>query len=241
MGKSPDRRVAALLAAGLLAGSGAAAASAGASEWDSQDEGPAPPAEPTAGDEVGGQDEETPLPVVVQPLPDEPPPTAPAPEVAPLTVDGPDSPVPEAQEAPPVEPLAVQPLSAPVPALPGPGDVQALDGPLLVEDLRRRSSVPALVLEGVHAQAGRALPRQVQRQAAVKVLEQVATAVRPGQRAYVVRRGDSLWSIAAARLGARATSADVAREVSRLWGLNRARIGTGDPDVLPVGVRLRLR
>src|SRR3954452_15094156 len=184
MGTSRDRRVAALLAAGLLAGSGAAAASA--SEWDSQDEGPAAPAEPTSGDEVGGPGEETPLPVVVQPLPDEPPPTAPAP-VAPLTVDGPDAPVPEAQEAPPVEasPVAAPPdqaPSAPAPVSPAPVDREVVGGPLLVEELRARVSVPALVLEGVHKQ----VPRGATSHSTVSVVASVPDTA-PADVATVVR------------------------------------------------------
>jgi nucleoid-associated protein YgaU len=68
-----------------------------------------------------------------------------------------------------------------------------------------------------------------------------AAAITRRMRFHVVRRGESLWSIASARLGRGASSAAVAGEVARLWALNRARIATGDPDLLPVGVRLRLR
>jgi hypothetical protein len=53
--------------------------------------------------------------------------------------------------------------------------------------------------------------------------------------------GESLWSIATDVLGAGATPAQVAREVHRLWKLNRDRIGSGDPDLLAVGTRLALR
>ena len=60
-------------------------------------------------------------------------------------------------------------------------------------------------------------------------------------RVYVVREGDSLWSIAADRLGDDASVAAIAREVDRLWELNRERIATGDPDLLRVGTRLVLR
>jgi nucleoid-associated protein YgaU len=60
-------------------------------------------------------------------------------------------------------------------------------------------------------------------------------------RSHVVRPGESLWSIAAARLGPEASAGAIAREVRRLWKLNRARIGAGDPSVLPIGVHLRLR
>lgn len=38
-----------------------------------------------------------------------------------------------------------------------------------------------------------------------------------------------------------AGNAKIAQEVQRLWRLNASRIGTGDPDLLPVGIVLRLR
>jgi LysM domain len=60
-------------------------------------------------------------------------------------------------------------------------------------------------------------------------------------RSHVVEAGESLWSIARRLLGPDASPAQVAREVDRLWELNRERIGTGDPDLLMVGVTLRLR
>jgi hypothetical protein len=47
--------------------------------------------------------------------------------------------------------------------------------------------------------------------------------------------------IATDMLGHDATTAQVAREVHRLWSLNRKRIATGDPDLLPVGTTLVLR
>jgi nucleoid-associated protein YgaU len=57
---------------------------------------------------------------------------------------------------------------------------------------------------------------------------------------YRVRPGDSLWRIAARHLGPDATVATTAREVARLWTLNRERIGTGDPDLIYPGQLLRL-
>jgi nucleoid-associated protein YgaU len=60
-------------------------------------------------------------------------------------------------------------------------------------------------------------------------------------RSHVVEAGESLWSIARRLLGPDASPAQVAREVDRLWELNKERIGTGDPDLLMVGVTLRLR
>lgn len=64
---------------------------------------------------------------------------------------------------------------------------------------------------------------------------------RPGDRTHTVFAGESLWAIATDLLGREATPAAVAREVHRLWQLNRDRIATGDPDLLIVGTRLLLR
>jgi nucleoid-associated protein YgaU len=60
-----------------------------------------------------------------------------------------------------------------------------------------------------------------------------------GQR-YTVRAGDSLWSIARRLLGPGASAGRIAREVNRLWGLNRDRIGTGSPSLIHVGTVLKL-
>ena len=62
-----------------------------------------------------------------------------------------------------------------------------------------------------------------------------------GGRFHVVQRGESLWSIATDRLGERAGAVQIAREVDRLWQLNEDRIGSGGPDLLYAGTRLRLR
>ena len=62
-----------------------------------------------------------------------------------------------------------------------------------------------------------------------------------GNRVHIVRRGESLWSIASDLLGTDASTARVAREVTRLWQLNEDRIATGSPDLLFAGTRLRLR
>lgn len=64
---------------------------------------------------------------------------------------------------------------------------------------------------------------------------------KPGDQSHTVQRGESLWVIASDILGGDASTAQVAREVNRLWQLNRARIATGDPDLLMIGTRLVLR
>ena len=60
-------------------------------------------------------------------------------------------------------------------------------------------------------------------------------------RFHLVRPGESLWSIAEHLLGTSASPAQIAGEVNRLWELNKARIGTGNPDLLMAGTKLRLR
>jgi Tfp pilus assembly protein FimV len=63
----------------------------------------------------------------------------------------------------------------------------------------------------------------------------------PNARFHVVQPGESLWSIAKKLLGPNATATQIAREVHRLWELNKSRIGTGDPNLLIAGAKLRLR
>ncbi len=57
----------------------------------------------------------------------------------------------------------------------------------------------------------------------------------------VVEPGQSLWAIAQGLVREPAGIAEVAFEVGRLWRLNAARIGTGDPDLIFPGQALRLK
>lgn len=56
-------------------------------------------------------------------------------------------------------------------------------------------------------------------------------------RLVVVRRGDTLWHIAARHLGEGATDAEIARHWPRWWAANREVIGS-DPDLILPGTRL---
>ena len=57
---------------------------------------------------------------------------------------------------------------------------------------------------------------------------------------HVVERGECLWTIAEERLGRGASDARVAREVARMWSVNRHRSRSGDPDLIFPGERLRM-
>jgi outer membrane biosynthesis protein TonB len=62
-----------------------------------------------------------------------------------------------------------------------------------------------------------------------------------GRNTYVVQPGDCLWHIAAGLLPGDASTEAIAGKVARLWRLNQARIGTGDPNLIYPGTELRLR
>jgi nucleoid-associated protein YgaU len=69
----------------------------------------------------------------------------------------------------------------------------------------------------------------------------LAPALRPTSTTsdtITVRRGDTLWSIAAAHLGPDATDAEIAAEWPRWYRANRAVIGD-DPDVIEAGQQLQ--
>ena len=65
-------------------------------------------------------------------------------------------------------------------------------------------------------------------------------AAEAGDESHVVQRGESLWSIAADVLADDASPVRIAREVNRLWEINKAQIGTGDRNLLMAGTRLEL-
>jgi LysM domain len=54
-----------------------------------------------------------------------------------------------------------------------------------------------------------------------------------------VQPGDSLWSIARRLVGPEPSDGRIAREMNRLWQLNRDRIGSGDPSLIYAGTVLR--
>jgi outer membrane biosynthesis protein TonB len=171
---------------------------------------------------------------------------------APDAIDVEDVPVPPTEPDPPVAPsLPVAPspdLTPPPPPAPAPprerhragrkghkGDRRANDPATRERRVATAAPPPATAPPPSNAPAV-STPVQVVSAATA------APAPPPGAgRSHVVRPGESLWSIGADLLGPEASTAAIAAEVQRLWGLNEARIGTRDPDLLPVGVKLRLR
>jgi hypothetical protein len=78
----------------------------------------------------------------------------------------------------------------------------------------------------------------VRRQPSTDLLSRAPRAAAPEDE-VVVHRGDSLWSIAARRLGPGASDAEVAAAWPRWYAANRAVIGP-DPDLVLPGQRLRV-
>lgn len=264
------RRAEAVLAAGVLAVTSATPAAALAAIPDEEHEGTVAPEQvvsATPGDpdfEPGG--EPTDLPSVapsVQPAEDpvEDPaavePELPTPEDPPAV-----DPIAEQQVEPPAsDPLpapqaaptpAVTPPSVPVADTPEAPDTDATEPPRADErDMGRNgrprtrviaSGTPRAAPDAVYVPVITTAPPTVQPEApTVAGSANRGQAPQRGDRFHHVQRGESLWSIASDLVGDAASPARIAREVNRLWELNSARIGTGDPDLLMAETRLVLR
>lgn len=146
---------------------------------------------------------------------------------------------PQAPSAPPTDaPAADSAAPAPVPASVAPAVVVRRVKP--VHRVMVRHRVPAA--HPMHTPTVAAPVALVAvRPATVKaVVIPAALRAKPGDRTHTVRAGECLWMIAT-DLRPRATATAIGREVHRLWVRNRARIGTGDPDLLLIGTKLTLR
>lgn len=169
-----------------------------------------------------------------------------------------DSPPPGADVAPQEpEPVGAAPIAAPpapappapaTPAQPAPA-TEVADEPAKKRPPEKRRD-PASAPRVAPAPQVPAAPQAPAESspAATATAAAVAPAAAPsnaqpakGERYHVVQAGESLWAIAHERLGAGATPAEIAREVERIWDLNADAIGTGDPDLLMAGQKLRLR
>ena len=250
-----SRRTQAALAAGLLvfSGVGAPAAAVAAGPDDDIDGAVEVVASP---DPVADVDETTiewtdggAAPVDDEPAAVEPGPEEPA---EPTLREAAEEPVIEAADNEPVAPLEPEPLAL---AAPPADEPTATTAPATASDGIRVDTAERAKRERHVKRSKPAVPRRVVKAAPMPVAapaptvrvvagsNQTSIVVRipSGARVHVVQRGESLWSIASDWLGERAGVAEIAREVDRLWQLNEDRIGSGSPDLLYAGTRLRLR
>jgi hypothetical protein len=169
---------------------------------------------------------------------------APAPEAPEASAEAPPDP-PEATTGTPAPGPEYSPDYEPAPAPSQPVENQPIAAP--------QSSPPAAPAQHSPsaAQAAPAAPAPVapsQAPAPEPVSSPPATPAKPsetvgtlaGHSSYTVHSGDCLWSIAERLLPAGAGVAQVEAEVARLWRLNAARIGTGDPNLIYSGTALQL-
>jgi hypothetical protein len=130
-------------------------------------------------------------------------------------------------------------------------------GPHTLGAMRPGSSVP-LVSAHVSAAAGTAysaivLGTRGQRVRVVSLVDRgppltrkdakatpVSTHTSGAPETVVIRPGDSLWAIARRLVGPRASNGAVETKLVAIWNLNAGRIGTGDPNLIFPGTRLRL-
>jgi hypothetical protein len=193
------------------------------------DDAPAPP-EP-----LGAPDDEP-----VPPAEPAPPTPIPAPAPAPLP-----SPVPPAAENPPQPDTTSERRANDRPPV---DDKRALARKRAKDRRARhrpavRVTVPApIVAPAPVTAAPEAAPTPAMAAAPAPdedVAQPHAGAPHNGQRTHTVKRGESLWTIAADLLGPSATNSEIAAEVERLYEFNRDRIGP-DPNLLLTGTVLRL-
>ena len=185
-----------------------------------------------------GQSEDGPLETQVDDQPVAMPAPAPPPAVAPTP-----PPAPRAERPAPAP--VHQPVPAPPSAVAPVRRTEKPEADRTVKRTRRRPAnqpsrpAPAPVAGSPSPVAGRsAAPTPSPARAPSSTVP--ASGPSPGRSTHIVRAGESLWGIASARLGPGASAAQIAREVQRLWDLNAQAIGTGDPSLLGIGVRLRL-
>lgn len=185
--------------------------------------------------------------------PGEDPLAPPADPPAPDTTPGPVSPGPPAAPPPPLDDSAAvatpsEPSSDETPVPPddlSPPRERSADTQPREHSAREAPFTPATPTAPTPAPPAAATPAPAVQTAPTSVASsptrKAGAASKRANRSLVVEPGDSLWSIAKRVLGPDASAARIAREVDRLWRINSDQIGTGNPDLLLVGTRLKLR
>jgi hypothetical protein len=212
----------------------------------------------TQGEDVSGDEESPPAPAPLGQAPVQPAPVEPAP--APLGQPPSKPPPVVLPPAPPPSPPTPTPLPSPAPVeQPPAAELEQPTSPRRAgpqakrQPPERRAKPRQPVTQSEPAQSEPAPHRSSTPPSvnAVTPTESTATVAvsQPTEppsgpitgSSYTVRPGDSLWSIARRLLGSDASAGQIAREVNRLWELNRDRIGTGDASLIHVGTVLRLQ
>jgi LysM domain len=211
----------------------------------------------TEGEDVSGEPTEpAPAPIPLGQAPTEPAPV----EAAPVPLGQPPAPSPPLvpPSAAPQSGSAPPPQPPPAPVTPSPAadrEQNATGDPadpgVKREPRGRRAKPRRPAAQRVHSEA---VPERENAPAHVGASVPAATATtalvpQPSKQVgdpitdaiYTVQPGDSLWSIASRLVGPSASAARVARELNRLWELNRDRIGTGDPSLIYAGTVLRIQ
>jgi len=184
-------------------------------------------------------------------------PAAPGPDVQsvedpgvaePEPIPEPEVPGPSPEDVPPA-PVATAEPAPPVTAESAPNDEDVVEPRPAKRSKTQQSRTPRTTPRVVPAAPPAAQPAPpatgqvappVAAPTAVAPAAVPAAAPRAARGWHVIRRGESLWSIAAERLGSGASTASIAAEVERLWALNQDRIGTGNRDVVLAGTRIKL-
>jgi hypothetical protein len=253
---SHGKRVLAAVLSAMLAFGTVSPGVALASEVDSEGEGSAPSGVIEGGPELEPGAEET----VLEELPGAPIGGEESEEGPPLETEPPQESAPAAPGStgeaaqPPVEEASSTPAQGPEygpayePAPASPASAAVENQPLVAPEgqpsPQSAQHTPEAVQSAPEAPTPVSPPEapepQAAQPAATPVQRNGAAGSLAGHRVHTVRAGECLWSIAEALLPAGAGNAEIEAEVQRLWKLNAARIGTGDPSLVYVGTELRL-
>jgi LysM domain len=175
---------------------------------------------------------------------------APAPPVGanqPKAVEPPPSGLPAPAQPTPAPPV---PVTTAPPAAPAPGDGADRAGSPARDGQRRRDvskrprierqTAPTPVSPAPAAPAP--APVAPVDTPSINVTDEGAAAppLEANSGLYVVRQGDTLWSIASRLLAPGSSSTEIAELVHQIWSMNAEAIGSGNPDLIMVGEQLRL-